>query len=328
MSGEPRYTLAMPDGRRDFVKALALAAAPDVPSARGRRYPFTQVDVFTDRPLEGNPLAVFTDARGLGDTEMQALARETNLSETTFIVPRDATEERKRGVQVRIWTPSGELPFAGHPSLGTATVIRKLRGGTAVQIDLDLKIGKIPVTFESHPTGLFAEMRQKDAEFGPAYKTDMIAPLIGLKREDIDPALPIQQISTGLHFIIVPLRSLQAIRSVRFNFPAISEAFPGEPSRPLFLVTRETEDRRARLHQRLVLDGGEDPATGSASGCVAAWMVRHSVARSGEQMLLEQGLEIHRSSRIYVRAERDGDRVLNVRVGGGVVQVMQGEYSL
>jgi len=128
--------------------------------------------------------------------------------------------------------------------------------------------------------------------------------------------------------MIVPLRSLKAIRNVRFSFPAIAEALPGEPSRSLFLVTRETEHRQARLHQRLVFDGGEDPATGSASGCVAAWMVRHGLARSGEQVLLEQGLEIHRPSRIYVRAERGGDRVLNVRVGGGVVEVKRGEYSL
>jgi len=306
----------------------AAAASATPPENTGSRYPFVQVDVFTNRRLQGNPLAVFTDARGLTDEHMQAFARETNLSETTFVFPREAAAEREHGVQVRIWTPRGELPFAGHPSLGTATVIRNLRGGTAAQVDLDLKVGKIPVTFEARPGGLFVEMRQKDAEFGPTHKGEMVAPLIGLKPEDIDSSLPIEQVSTGSNFIIVPLRTLNAIRTVQFNHAGIAEAFAGGPRRPLFLVTRETEDRNARLHQRLVFNGGEDPATGSASGCVAAWMVRHNVARSGEQVLIEQGLEIHRPSQIYVRADRDGDRVYNVRVGGGVVETMRGEYLL
>jgi len=171
------------------------------------------MDVFTNQPLAGNQLAVFTDARGLTDLEMQALARETNLAETTFIIPRDPTVERANGVKVRIFTVEEELPFAGHPTLGTATVIRGTGGARLVE--LDLKVGKIPVTFEDRPTGLaFGEMRQPDPEFGKIHDRAAVATLLGLPASELSSDVPIQTVSTGVPFAIVPIQKLSTIQKL------------------------------------------------------------------------------------------------------------------
>jgi trans-2,3-dihydro-3-hydroxyanthranilate isomerase len=310
-----------------MAAAAALGAGPA--GAAPRRYAFVQWDVFTKTPLTGNPLAVFGDARGLSDAEMQALARETNLSETTFIFPREAAVEREKGVLVRIFTPTGELPFAGHPTLGTAMQIRATTGRGAARVVLDLKVGPIPVAFEEQSGGaVFGEMTQKDPEFGESYPREAVAPLIGLPVDAIADDVPIQAVSTGVAFVILPLRTLQAVRSVRMNFPAIAELLAKTNRRSFFLVTREVEDQGARLHARYPFARGEDPATGSAGGCACAWMVRHGVARPDEQVIIEQGLEIQRPSQLFVRAGRDAERVTNVRVGGFAVKVMDGEYAL
>jgi len=320
--------------RRRFLESIAASAALSVGGAvtgrpAGRTYPFVQWDVFTSEKLKGNPLAVFTDARGLADAEMAAIARETNLSETTFIFPRDSATERERGVLVRIFTPREELPFAGHPTLGTAMALRATRLPDAAEIALELKIGKIPVVFHKESDGrVFGEMRQKDAEFGESHTRDAVAPLVGLKVDDIASDVPIQAVSTGSFFVILPLKSLAAIRSLRMNYAGISEYLARTGRRNFYCVTRETEDPKARLHARLVFNGGEDPATGSAAGCAAAWMVKNGVARADEQVLIEQGAEVRRQGRIFVRAIRQGQDVVNVRVGGHAAEVIRGEYSL
>ena len=139
-----------------------------------RRLPFVQLDVFTSRPLEGNPLAVFPDGRGLSDEQMQALAREMNLSETTFVMPRDAAAERSHGVRVRIFTVEEELPFAGHPTLGTAFLLRGSSG--ASEVVLDLNVGKVLVRFEDPPgQPTFGEMTQVDPKFGPTHDREAVA---------------------------------------------------------------------------------------------------------------------------------------------------------
>ncbi len=305
------------------------AAAGGARGAGSRRYPFVQWDVFTSEKLKGNPLAVFTDARGLSDGDMAAIARETNLSETTFIFPREAAVERERGVLVRIFTPREELPFAGHPTLGTAMALRAGRMPNASEIALELKVGKIPVSFLTESDGrIFGEMRQKDAEFGAKYPRDAVAPLVGLKVDDIESDLPVEVVSTGSAFAILPLKSLAAMRSLRMNFAGIREFLPSGGPRNFYCVTRQTEDPKARLHARLVNVGGEDPATGSAAGCAAAWMVKNGVAKPDEQAQIEQGAEVFRQGRIFVRAARDGQRVVNVRVGGHAVEVIRGDYSL
>jgi trans-2,3-dihydro-3-hydroxyanthranilate isomerase len=292
-----------------------------------RRLRMVQVDVFSARPLEGNPLAVFLDGRGLGDGEMQALARETNLSETTFILPRDPAIERERGVRVRIFTVEGEMPFAGHPTLGTAFVLRGASG--AKEIALDLDVGRIPVRFEDSPgEPPFGEMTQVDPVFGARHEPAAVARAAGLRPEDLDPSLPVQTVSTGVPFAMVPLRSLEAMRRLRPDPARLAEFLERERGMSFYFVTRETVDPAACLHARMLFHGGEDPATGSAAGCAAAWMVACGVARPDERVLVEQGLEMRRPSRIWVRASRDGERVVSVRVGGNAVEVMRGEVVL
>lgn len=293
---------------------------------QGRRIHFLQLDVFTAIPLQGNPLAVFTDAHGLSAAEMQALAREMNLSETTFIFPRDPEIERENGVRVRIFTVEEELPFAGHPTLGTAMVVRGVTGAGSVLLDLD--VGRIPVAFHDENGIVFGEMRQRDPEFLGRHNIEDVARASGLKLEDIDPDLPVQTVSTGLGFTIVPVRSLAAVQHLRLNWSHAAEYLERSDGRFFYFVTRDTVDAEATIHARMIFYNGEDPATGSAAGCAAAWMVANGVARSGERAIIEQGLECRRPSRIVVRAEREDDRIVNVRVGGNAVVVMEGEVFL
>jgi trans-2,3-dihydro-3-hydroxyanthranilate isomerase len=287
-----------------------------------RSFNFVQYDVFTSKPLEGNQLAIFPDARGLADDEMQALAREMNFCETTFIVPRDSAMERERGHRVRIFTIREELPFAGHPTLGTATYLHTQTG--ANEIVLDLNVGRVPVSFE----GEFGEMQQRDPEFGTIHARDEVASALGMNVDDFDPSLPIQSVSTGLPFAITPLRSLEVARRLNVD-PARSTAYLARHEAKFFyFVTRETVDSEARLHARMIFYGGEDPATGSAGGCCCSWMVKHGVIAPNERVLIEQGVEMQRPSRIYVRGDKDGDRVINVRVGGHSVLVARGEVLI
>ena len=292
-----------------------------------RRFPFVQLDVFASRPFAGNPLAVFLDGRGLSDDEMQNLAREMNLSETTFILPRDPALERERGIRVRIFTVQEELPFAGHPTLGTAFA---LRGATAApEIVLDLNAGRIPVRFDETPgQPAFAEMTQLDPEFGMQHDREAVARAAGLLDGDIDPSLPIETVSTGVPFTIVPLRGLKAMRRLHVNLPTSAEYLDRTGGKFFYFVSREASDPAARLHSRMMFYNGEDPATGSAAGCAAAWMVAHAVAKTDERVLIEQGVEMRRPSRIFVRASRHDDRVVNVRVGGNAVEILRGEVSL
>jgi trans-2,3-dihydro-3-hydroxyanthranilate isomerase len=295
-------------------------------AAELRRLPFVQLDVFSSQPFEGNPLAVFLDGRGLSDQEMQALAREMNLSETTFILPRDPSVERERGVRVRIFTVQEELPFAGHPTLGTAF---QLRGSTGAQeIVLDLNAGKVPVHFEETPgQPVFGEMTQINPEFGTRHDREAVVRASGLQDGDIDPSLPIQTVSTGVLFTIVPLRGLDIIRNLHVDMRGSEEYLQRSGGKFFYFVSRETVDPAAGLHARMMSYNGEDPATGSAAGCAAAWMVAHGVAQPDERVLIEQGIEMQRPSRIFVRASRRDDRVVNVRVGGNVVEVLRGEVS-
>jgi len=286
-----------------------------------------QWDVFTSKPLEGNSLAVFFDARGLSDAEMQAIAREMNLSETTFILPRDRKIERERGVRVRIFTVQEELPFAGHPTLGTAFALRGK--SSAKQVTLDLNAGKVPVRFEEIPgQPAFGEMTQIDPVFGIQHEREAVARATGLGVEDFDPSLPIETVSTGVAFTVAPLKSLAAIQKLRVDLNRAEEYLARSGGKFLYFVTRETVDPAARLHARMLFYNGEDPATGSAAGCTAAWMVAHGVAEPDERVLIEQGLEIERPSRIFVRASRNGNRVVNVRVGGNAIEVMRGKIFL
>jgi trans-2,3-dihydro-3-hydroxyanthranilate isomerase len=295
--------------------------------AKPRRLAMTQWDVFSSRPLEGNSLAVFLDGSGLTDSEMQSIAKEMNLSETTFILPRDAAIERERGVRLRIFTVQEELPFAGHPTLGSAFALRARDGGQ--EVVLDLNVGKVPVRFEDaagQPS--FGEMTQVDPVFGREHDREAVAQATGIPLEDFDPALPIQTVSTGVAFTVTPLKSLTVMQNLRLDLNRAAQYLEKADGKFFYFVTRETVDRAARLHARMLFYNGEDPATGSAAGCTAAWMVAHGVAKPDERVLIEQGVEMKRPSRIFVRASRSDNRVVNVRVGGNAVEVMRGEVFL
>src|SRR5512146_320477 len=292
-----------------------------------RHFAYVQMDVFASRPLEGNQLAVFTDATGLSSEEMQALARETNLSETTFILPRAAEVETAEGVKVRIFTTQEELRFAGHPTLGTGWYLAASRGVDAVT--LDLPVGKIPLEFRRDNGRLvFGEMRQKDPVFGQIHDPETAAKALGLEVSELDPSAPVQTVSTGMAFAIVPLRSLKTLQTFSLYWPKAAEYLKRTDAKFFYLVCRETIDREATLHARMIFYNGEDPATGSAAGCCTGWAVRHGVLASEKQGMIEQGIEMLRPSKIYMRAKRENDFVVDVRIGGSAVQVFRGEAVL
>lgn len=298
------------------------------------RFPMVQVDVFTSVRLEGNALAVITESRGLHIDEMYALARETNLSETAFLIRSDVATERRAGIRVRIFTTGEELPFAGHPTLGAAWVLREEVAASGAprprEIHLSLNVGPITVRFEDEGPdgGTFGEMTQVEPTFGPTQDRVEVARALGLPADALDPSLPIQTVSTGLPFTIVPLRSLSVAQALVFDRAGAQAHLDSHDGKFFYFVTRETVDPAARLHARMMFYGGEDPATGSAAGCTAAWAVAHGLAKPDERFLIEQGLEMKRPSRLHVRAGKDGDKVTDVRVGGSVVQVLKGEYDL
>ena len=293
-----------------------------------RQLAMTQWDVFSAKALEGNSLAVFSDARGLSDGEMQAIAKEMNLSETTFIFPRDAATERERGVRVRIFTVQEELPFAGHPTLGTAFALRG-SGNSAHEITLELNVGKVPVRFEVTPgQPAFGEMTQVDPVFGVQHEREAVARATGLSVDDFDPGLPIETVSTGIAFTVTPLKSLAVIQNLRVDLQRAAEYLEKSGGKFFYFVARETVDPAAGLHARMLFYNGEDPATGSAAGCTAAWMLAHGVAEADQRVLIEQGIEMQRPSRIFVRAARHDNRIVNVRVGGNAVEVIRGEVFL
>src|SRR6266481_2311693 len=298
-----------------------------------RNYEFVQLDVFTQTLLTGNPLAVFTDARGLNDDEMQALAREMNLSETTFILPRDPAIEK-----VRIFTVAEELPFAGHPTLGTALHLYASESASnSKEVTLDLKAGKIPVRFtaKSENAGrkrvdgqVFGEMRQRDPEFGATFSREEVARVIGIAADEIPPEWPIEIVSTGLPFAIVGIRNQETLTNLKFDNAQAAEFLKNTDAKFFYFVCPQRQEDRLEARARMFSYGVEDPATGSAAGCAASWMVQHGIANSDEQVLIRQGVEMRRPSEIHVRATRDGQRVTNVRVGGYAVEVLRGTVTL
>ncbi|MGB9122376.1 MAG: PhzF family phenazine biosynthesis protein [Candidatus Angelobacter sp.] len=296
-----------------------------------RRLPFVQVDVFTSVPLEGNQLAVFADGSSLSDAEMQSLAKETNLSETTFILPRDAATERERGVRVRIFTTTEELPFAGHPTLGTAMVLRNdgSRGnGAAEEIALDLNVGRIPVRFSTRDGLPFGMMTQRDPEFKSKHSREDVARAAGLAVNDIADDLPIQTVSTGNAFAIVPLKSLAALQNLSPTWTSMKAYLDKSDAKFFYFVSRETVNPEAKLQSRMIFYNGEDPATGSAAGPCAAWAVQYGVVPADQQVLMEQGVEMKRRSQIFFSAGRNNGKIANVRVGGHVAEVARGEFIL
>lgn len=291
---------------------------------------YALVDVFAERALEGNMLAIFTDARGLTVEQMQALARETNLAETTFIFPGDPEKERVRGVRVRIFTTQEELRFAGHPTLGTAAWLHANHAtmAGAETIVLDLPVGPIPVRFqpggEGEP-GVFGTMRQNDASCGAVHAPEAIARTLGIALEDLDTRYPIQTVSTGMPFCVVPVRTMEGLGRLAIPQPAAQAYLAASDAKFFYcLAPAEAADFRARMQ----FYSGEDPATGSAAGCAIAWLVRHGLVPSDRPAVIEQGIEIRRPSRIHVKATSRGETITDVFVGGRTITVASGRFIL
>jgi trans-2,3-dihydro-3-hydroxyanthranilate isomerase len=271
------------------------------------------VDVFADSALAGNPLAVVLNSTGLTSERMQAIAREFNLSETTFVERQPSAVEQAEGVRVRIFTTQEELPFAGHPTLGTASVLR-LHAPETVRADT--------VTL-----ALNGEMTQRDPEFGAELDPVEVARLAGLSSEDLDPKLPPQIVSTGTAFAIVALRTYEALAGLRVDQEQATAWLRGRGAR-WFFVLGPTGSQTPAWRARMQFYGGEDPATGSAAGCAISYLVKRGAVAAGQRVHLWQGVEIGRPSDLFLSAQLESTRVTDVRVGGSTVLVAKGRLFL
>lgn len=289
-------------------------------------------DVFTATPFQGNQLAVFEDAGALTTAEMQRLANETNLSETTFVIRRDPLVERKEGVRVRIFTTQEELPFAGHPTLGTACTVRSFfpEYANAEQVVLDLNIGKIPVQFSSDlqngnvPYGV---MTQTKPTFGALHEPARAAAALGLSVDDLLPGAAPQTVSTGLAYCVVPLCSLEVLGRLRIP-QREATAYLATMGARFFYCLAPVPGEPNAWQARMQFYNGEDPATGSAAGCAISYLVEYSLAISGQQVHLRQGVEIGRASDLFVSARKTESGIDQVTVGGSTVPVAKGVVFL
>ena len=264
---------------------------------------------------------------GLSSEQMQAIAREFNLSETTFVERRAADVEQREGVRVRIFTTQEELPFAGHPTLGTASVLR-LNAPETVQhntVTLALQVGAVPVRFES--SRLFGEMTQRDPEFGAELDTAEVARLTGLGIDDLDPALPPQVVSTGTAFAIVALKSHEALAKLNVSQQETTAWLRARGAR-WFYVLAPTGGKEPAWRARMQFNGGEDPATGSAAGCAISYLVHRNAVPSGQRIHVRQGVEMGRPSELYLSAKYASGKVSDVRVAGSTVLVANGRLFL
>ena len=287
---------------------------------------FFIVDVFAEKKYAGNQLAVFTDASSFSDAEMQRLAKEMNYSETTFVA---SGEKQEGGYDVRIFTPEEEVPFAGHPTLGTAFIIQKeVIKKQVKEIILNVKAGQIPVNLVYYKGVLDTLwMKQLHPEFFQVFSPDAIAPVLSLREHDIDDRFFIQEVSTGLPFIIVPLKSLDAVKRARVARDEYYTLINNTKAKALLVFCPEPYNNKNDLNVRVFADYygiQEDPATGSANGCLAGYLVKNSYF--GENRIdikVEQGYEIGRPSLLYLRAEETEE--INIVVGGKVIMVARGE---
>lgn len=280
------------------------------------------VDVFAQEKYAGNQLAVVTGAALLPDERMQAIANEMHFSETTFV---PSGEKRGGGYDVRIFTPSIEIPFAGHPTLGTAYVIKHFvqenDGGDPVV--LNLKAGQIPVRFEKHLTEEVLWMKQLPPTFGASFTAEELAGILQLSAEDFDEAFPIQLVSTGFPFLVVPLKTLDAVKRARVNLDRLLKL---KVEAGILVFCRQTIQETNDLHVRVFVDLfgiAEDPATGSGNGCLAGYLSRYRYfGKDKIGVRVEQGYEIRRPSLLLLKAEDSGARV---EVGGSVFLVAEGK---
>lgn len=297
-----------------------------------RHLSYHLVDVFTDRAFGGNPLAVFTDGRGIPDALMQSIAKELNLSETTFVLP---PAEAKHDFRVRIFTPKSELPMAGHPTVGTAFVLARegmLKKREAV---FEEGVGPVPVSIELRADGPgFIEMRQPLPKFGARFEdAGAIAEMLSLDRRAIRD-LPAEVVSCGNPFFFVPIDSLESIRRIRFRADVAERIVKETGATGVFVFTQEVENAGSHVHGRLFAPGegiSEDPATGSAAGPLGCYLSRYGLtAGSGEvRSVLEQGIEMGRPSFLHIRIGHSKDEEITaVHVGGSCCYMGSGQLEL
>ncbi len=293
-----------------------------------RAHAFVIVDVFAEKKYAGNQLAVFKDARDISDEEMKLFAKEMNFSETTFIL---SDKEHKGGYDVRIFTPAEEIPFAGHPTLGTAFVIQQeIIRRPVEKVILNLRIGQIPVAL-SFSKGEVDDlwMEQKHPEFGKEIDKDIIARSLNIEAADIDERFPVQEVSTGLPFMIVPLKSLEIVKKARVNRDVFFQLIADIEAKAPLIFCPETYNPKNDLNCRVFVDYyniPEDPATGSANGCLAGYLVKHRYfGRARINVKVEQGYEIGRPSLLYLKAEENA-KTIDVLVGGKVFKIATGEF--
>lgn len=284
------------------------------------------VDVFAEKKFAGNRLAVIMADKKISSEEMQDIAYEFNFSETTFIhtFKKDADT-----FKVRIFTPKNEVPFAGHPVLGTAFIIKnELLGKKCEKVILDLKAGMIPVVFKKHEDREVLWMKQIKPEFGDLHKVKDFAEILGLNKNDFDLKFPIQEVTTGLRFIIIPLCTLDAVKRAKTNMDNYSRYFKYKNPLPLFIFCGETYEKQNQLNCRMFADIFgilEDPATGSANGCLAGYLVKYRYFNDNKiDIRVEQGYEINRKSILYLKAEDAYDGI-DVNVGGSVEKIAEGK---
>ncbi len=299
------------------------------------------VDVFAEKKYSGNQLAVFRNAEGLTKEQMQTIAFEINFSETTFI----ATDEvRNGGFDVRIFTPGAEIPFAGHPTLGTTYIIKeKILQQNAERIILNLGVGQIPVDLTYANASLSdLWMKQKNPTFINTLSPEEVIPVLGISAVDLDANFPIEEVSTGIPFIIVPLKSLDVLRKIEVNRERYNEFIHrynpdlenpdvnNTPATAFFVFCPEAYEAENDLNARM-FDGffgiPEDPATGSANGCFLSYLLKHNYFKKSELNLrVEQGYEIKRPSLIKIRGKKLSETEFDIFVGGKVQMVANGEW--
>ena len=289
-----------------------------------KKLTFYIVDVFAEKKYAGNQLAVFREAGELNSEEMQRLARETNFSETTFIL-QDG--QRDGGYDVRIFTPGEEVPFAGHPTLGTAHIIRnEILKGKADAISLNLKVGKIPVIFGKDG---YCWMKQIEPEFGKPHPAEAIAAILGLPVADIDDRYPVQEVSTGLPFFIVPLKTIAALKTAKVDRDKYFAYIKDSSAKGILVFCPQAHEAPNDISVRVFVECfgiPEDPATGSGNGCLAGYLVKHRYfGKDSIDIRSEQGYEIGRPSLLLLKAEQAGVQI-NISIGGKAMTVAKGEF--
>jgi len=289
---------------------------------------FYIVDVFAEEKYAGNQLGVFRKAADITDADMQRIAKEMNYSETTFIL---TDEERDGGFDVRIFTPEEELPFAGHPTLGTAFVIQQeILKRPVEKIVLNLKVGQIPVSFsykEDMPDILW--MKQKPPVFGQEVDKGEMARSLNLDQNALDERFPIQEVSTGIPFLIVPLKGLDYLKKAKVDFAKFMKAVENIEAKAPLVFCPGAREKQNDLSVRVFVDYygiPEDPATGSANGCLAGYLTKHRYfGQNRIDVRVEQGHEIGRPSLLYLKAEEKADDI-DVFVGGRAIMVAKGTF--